>query len=144
MAALLSVKWQPSVTSADNNFFHFLFLVLCYLVSRTAWTISLPTGGGSCSQEEGKLKEGWSRVLGQTGLNFFCFWSEMTLWPLSNRKSVSMQPVSSSFSVLSRPSSSIPYRWIFPKFSTRDSFLFLRHSSFPILCQQFSGAWGDF
>ena len=36
MAALLSVKWQPSVTSADDNFFHFLFLVLCYLVSRTA------------------------------------------------------------------------------------------------------------
>ena len=42
----------------------------------------------------------------------------MTSWPLSNRKSVSMQPVSSSFSVLSRPSSSIPYRWIFPKFLT--------------------------
>ena len=48
----------------------------------------------------------------------------MTSWPLSNRKSVSMQPVSSSFSVLSRPSSSIPYRWIFPKFSPEILFLF--------------------
>ena len=62
--------------------------------------------------------------MGQKGLNFFCFWSEMTSWPLSNRKSVSMQPVSSSFSVLSRPSSSIPYRWIFPKFSPEILFLF--------------------
>ena len=61
-------------------------------------------------QAEGRMIEGF-------GSNRFVKISKITNVKTKNdqnfafcRKSVSMQPVSSSFSVLSRPSPSIPYR----------------------------------
>ena len=87
-------------------------------------------------QAEGRMIEGF-------GSNRFVKISKITNVKTQNdqnfafcRKSVSMQPVSSSFSVLSRPSPSIPYRcpWL-PK-NNWDTYSPLRNRQSPYSCQK--------